>query len=79
MCLSIVFGYEKGIIDSIFAWRAATGFNGVAVSFDSLSRREDADKLREAAENARPGSIIGHERTLSAVRWTQHQTGDVVS
>src|SRR5215510_1275562 len=43
---SMMIGYQKkeGTMHSIFACRAATGFNGVVFSFDSLSRREDADK-----------------------------------
>lgn len=47
------------ITHSMFACSAATGRNGVVVNFESLSFNEDADKLREAAESARPGSMSG--------------------
>jgi hypothetical protein len=41
-----VLGLDRGSTDSMLAWRAATGFKGVVLSFDSRSLRDDADNVR---------------------------------
>ena len=46
---------QRVALNSMFALSAATG---VVVSLDRRSLRREADKLLEAAESARPGSIL---------------------
>jgi hypothetical protein len=60
----------KIYLNSILAWNAATGRNGVAVSFESLSLSDDAERVRDEEVKAVPGSeTIGEGRDDVAIRF----------